>query len=80
MTMAESPLITLSRWEEFGAIWRTKSITEEEAVVELCSCHGEPVDELRSTEPELLTYLRSRPDSTCEAATESAPRPAPPPT
>ncbi|HET7052812.1 MAG TPA: LLM class flavin-dependent oxidoreductase [Solirubrobacterales bacterium] len=65
----ESPLTTLSRWEEFGALWRTKSITAERAVVELCSCHGEPVDELSSTDPELLKYLRRRPDSTCEAPT-----------
>lgn len=66
--MTEPPLITLSRWESYGAIWRAKSITPDEAIVELCSCHGEPVDELRSADPELLTYLLGRPDSTCEPA------------
>lgn len=34
--------------------------------MELCSCHGEPVDELRSADPELLAYLRRRPDSTSD--------------
>jgi hypothetical protein len=33
------------------------------AVVELCSCHGEAVDELRSDDPELLRYLAERPNS-----------------
>ena len=32
-------------------------------VVELCTCHGEPVDELRSEDPELLRYLADRPTS-----------------
>lgn len=64
--MTEPPLITLSRWETFGASWRTKSIDAESAVVEFCSCHGEAVDELRSSDPELLAYLRRRPDSSSE--------------
>ena len=33
------------------------------AVVELCTCHGEPVDELRSNDPALLAYLARRPRS-----------------
>lgn len=61
--MAEPSLATLARWEEHGAVWRTKSINEGEAVVELCTCYGEPVDVLRSKEPELLRYLARRPDS-----------------
>lgn len=61
--MAESPLETLERWELNGAIWRTRSLTEEGAVVTLLSCHGEPVDELRSADAELLRYLAGRPSS-----------------
>jgi hypothetical protein len=64
--MTEPPLIALARWEEHGAIWRTRSITETEAVVELFTCHGELVEALRSDDPELLRYLathsRSDPD------------------
>jgi hypothetical protein len=59
----EPPLQTLQRWEDSGALWRTRSLGEREAVVELCTCHGEPVDELRSGDPDLLRYLGSRPSS-----------------
>ena len=61
--MPESPLQTLERWELNGAIWRTKSLSTEEAIVALLTCHGEPVDELRSTDAELLRYLTDRPSS-----------------
>jgi hypothetical protein len=70
--MAESPLITLARWEDSGALWRTRSLDAEEAVVELCTCHGEPVEVLRSRDPELLRYLAAR-------RTSEAPPPADPP-
>ncbi len=66
--MSEHPLITLERWERNGALWRTRSIEGGLATVELCTCHGEAVDELRSREPELLRYLADRPTS------ESPPR------
>jgi len=61
--MAESPLITLARWEDSGALWRTRSLREDEALVELCTCYGEPVEVLRSADPELLRYLAERPSS-----------------
>jgi hypothetical protein len=50
----------LMRWEEHGAIWRVRWLGEDEAVVDLLSCVGEPVDELRSRDPELLRYLARR--------------------
>lgn len=58
--MTESPLNKLRRWEDHGAIWRTKSLGDHGAVVELLTCHGEPVDEMRSDDPELLRYLARR--------------------
>jgi hypothetical protein len=58
--MPESSLQKLERWELNGAIWRTKSLSDDEAVVTLLTCHGEPVDELRSTDAELLSYLADR--------------------
>lgn len=61
--MPEPPLQTLARWEDSGALWRTRSLGDGEAVVELCTCHGEPVEELRSDDPELLRYLAARPSS-----------------
>jgi hypothetical protein len=58
--MAEPPLQTLERWEDSGALWRTRSLGACEAVVELCTCHGEAVEELRSGDPDLLRYLATR--------------------
>jgi hypothetical protein len=61
--MAEPLLITLTRWEAGGAIWRAKSVAGGRAVVELLTCHGELVEELCSDDPELLRYLASHPRS-----------------
>ncbi len=61
--MPESPFATLMRWEEAGAHWRVRRLAQDEAVVELLSCLGEPVDQLRSADPEFVDYLAHRPAS-----------------
>ena len=61
--MSERPTVTLRRWEDHGAHWRLVALTRDRAVVELCTCHGESVDRLESTDPELLDLLRRRPSS-----------------
>jgi hypothetical protein len=61
--MPYEPLAILQRWAHHGAIWRVRSLTAGEAVVELCTCAGEPVEELRSDDPALLRYLAERPHS-----------------
>lgn len=61
--VSESALEKLERWELHGAVWRLRSIEAGEARVELLTCHGEPIDELRSRDPELLRYLAKRPSS-----------------
>jgi hypothetical protein len=61
--MTESPLDTLMRWEAHGAVWRAVWITDTEAVVDLCTCTGEPVEQLRSDDPALIRYLTGRPRS-----------------
>jgi hypothetical protein len=61
--MSLSPIEVLARWENHGAVWRLKSIGGAGAVVQLCTCSGEPVDELRSGDPDLLRYLAERPRS-----------------
>jgi hypothetical protein len=53
----------LEDWELHGATWRPLSVTDERAVIELCSCFGEPMDRVESDRPELIAYVRSqRPD------------------
>jgi hypothetical protein len=61
--VTDSALEKLERWELHGAVWRLLSIEAGEARVELLTCHGEAVDELRSDDPELLRYLADRPSS-----------------
>lgn len=50
----------LIRWEDHGAAWRALVLTDEQAVVELCTCYGEPVDIMRSDAPELIEFVRDR--------------------
>ncbi|HEY2716326.1 MAG TPA: hypothetical protein VGI73_08915 [Solirubrobacterales bacterium] len=69
--MSEPPLQTLARWEEAGALWRTRRLGEREAVVDLCTCFGEPVEELRSDDPQLLRYLAGRRSSEDPLPSES---------
>jgi hypothetical protein len=61
--MAESSIQPLLRWEQHGAVWRARFLSETEAVVDLCTCGGEPVDQLRFTDPAVLRYLADRPRS-----------------
>jgi hypothetical protein len=61
--MPSPPIEALMRWEQHGAVWRVTSLGETGAVVQLCTCSGEPVDELCSSDPELLSYLAERPRS-----------------
>ena len=58
MTQEAAALLgVLERWEAHGAIWRVLTLTEKLAVVELCTCHGTPVEQLRSSEPEVIRFL-----------------------
>jgi hypothetical protein len=48
----------LERWEDNGATWRAIEVSDQRAVVELCTCYGEPVDVLAGDAPELVAYVR----------------------
>ena len=56
----------LERWEQSGAIWRVQSISAAEAVVELCTCFGEPVELVRTADAAALRYLAARSSSGSE--------------
>jgi hypothetical protein len=58
--MPESPVDVLRRWEDSGAHWRVESMGEDRAIVVLCACTGEPVDQIESSDPQLLSFLRER--------------------
>ena len=55
LTIAE-----LEDWELHGAIWRPLEVTDDRAVVELCSCSGEPMDVVAGGSPELIEFVRTR--------------------
>lgn len=67
----ETPRQALARWEDAGAGWRLSHFTGTgDAVVELLTCYGEPVDTLSSPDPEFLAYLRRRPTSSSDEQAE----------
>ena len=56
----------LEDWELHGAIWRALEITDGRAVVELCSCSGEPMDVVEGDAPELIEFVRAGPRATAD--------------
>jgi hypothetical protein len=60
--MPDTPVEILKRWEDSGAEWRLESLGEDRAIVQLCTCTGEPVELLESGDEELLRFLRERRD------------------
>jgi hypothetical protein len=60
--MPDTPVDILRRWEDNGAFWRVESLTDDRAVIQLCTCTGEPVERLESDDAELLRFVRERGD------------------
>jgi hypothetical protein len=56
----EAPVAVLERWVHNGATWRAVHVSDAKAIVDLCTCSGEPVDRLESGDPELIAYVRDR--------------------
>ncbi len=54
----ERPVEVLQRWKDHGAEWRVVHVSDSHAVVDLCTCTGEPVERLESADPELIRFLR----------------------
>ena len=49
----------LEHWVFFGATWRVVDISRDRAVVDLCTCTGEPMERLESDDPGVIAYLRT---------------------
>ena len=49
----------LERWALFGAQWRVVEIANDRAVVDLCTCTGEPVERRECHDPAVIRYLRT---------------------
>lgn len=61
--MSESEIEVLERWRDHGAEWRLVHLSDGLAIVDLCTCYGEPVERLESRQPELIEYLLRRTDA-----------------
>ena len=48
----------LRRWQEHGATWRAVELSDERAVIELCTCFGEAVDMVQGEDRELIDFVR----------------------
>jgi hypothetical protein len=53
----DAPREVLERWVRFGGTWRLERLLDPGAVVLLCTCDGEPVEELRSADPAFAAYV-----------------------
>jgi hypothetical protein len=49
----------LERWVLSGAHWRVVDISTEHAVVDMCTCMGEPMGRVESDDPTVIGYLRT---------------------
>jgi len=59
MTKQELTIAYLEDWVRAGAQWRLAEISRGHAVVELCTCYGEPVDRIETTAPQVIDYVRT---------------------
>jgi hypothetical protein len=56
--MRSITLAELERWVDNGATWRAVEVSDQRALIELCTCYGEPVDFVRGEAPELIQFVR----------------------
>jgi hypothetical protein len=49
----------LESWVLSGAHWRVVDISNEHAVVDMCTCTGEQMERVESHDPTVLGYLRT---------------------
>ena len=59
----ENAISVLERWEGSGALWKTVHVSDDLAILELCTCYGEPVDRLETRDPDAIAFVRDRLDS-----------------
>jgi hypothetical protein len=60
--MRQGSIAELEDWERNGAVWRPVEVYGEKAVVELCSCTGELMERVESSDPGFIDFVRARRD------------------
>ncbi|HEX3977647.1 MAG TPA: hypothetical protein VGG07_12040 [Solirubrobacteraceae bacterium] len=59
MTDAALTLADLERWELFGATWRVVELSDNRALLDMCTCTGQLVERRSSDDPRLIEYVRA---------------------
>ena len=54
------PVADIERWTDGGAGYEVLVLTDERAVLQLKTCHGEPVERLESEDPRLASTASGR--------------------
>jgi hypothetical protein len=60
LRQVDDPVATLERWAAYGAQSRIIELSATHTKVELCSCHGEPVDWFESSDQDLISPTSPR--------------------
>jgi hypothetical protein len=55
----EDPVTTLERWRDSGGDYRVVHLSGDAAVVDLCTCDGQPMERLESSDRRLIERLRA---------------------
>jgi hypothetical protein len=58
----EDPVTTLERWTDSGADYRVVHLSDDAAVVDLCTCEGQPMGRIESSDRRLIERLRAEAD------------------
>jgi hypothetical protein len=56
----ESAIQVLERWEGSGAVWKAVHVSDALAILDLCTCYGEPVDRIETRDAAAIAYVRDR--------------------
>jgi len=54
----EDAIATIERWTDSGADYRIVHLSDDTAIVDLCTCDGEPMERLESSDPRLIELLK----------------------
>jgi hypothetical protein len=57
--MRTGTVAELEDWGQSGAVWQPIELTPGRAVVDLCTCSGEPMDRVQSADPEFIEFVRT---------------------
>jgi hypothetical protein len=58
----DTTIEVLENWTDSGAVWKAVHVSDGLAIVDLCTCYGEPVDRIETRDAVTIAYVRDRLD------------------